>query len=553
MKSFLSSLKKDYLITISLILITILSVFLNIYKKDISPPGFNADEASFAYNAYSILKTGRDEYGTFMPLRLKSFGDYKMPLYSYLSVPFIALFGLNETGARALNTFLACLFPLAVFALSYELFKNKYIGILSSLFTSTALGLHILGRHAHESYLATLLIIISSLFFIRYLKTYSYTTLAYFLISLLLSLFAYQSSRIYAFAFFILLVIHIVVTKKGKIGILFLILTISLFSISDIIYTPTRVSNLLFFNSAGFQMKIKEIRESGGSSIIYNKATVGIRTVLNETLKYYSPQFLIINGDENTRFGYPEMSLISPLVYLFFFIGMYYIFKEKERWRYFLILFFITAPFSASLSWAGVSLSRSLFILVPLCIVSSYGVYFFLSGIPQLSLNRITLSKRKVMVISGILLISIEIFFLISSWTFYLFHYPTRSVTIRSWQTGYKQLAHYIKLNYSQYDTIYITKNYGMPYIFMLFYLQYPPDQYQKIAKLSIPDKYGFGYVEQYDKFVFSFPDIPKGNSMYVGFPGEDYSNRIEKYNTSQKKVIREGIDDIFWITDSRK
>jgi len=32
------------------------------------------DEASLGYNAYSILKTGRDEYGKFLPLIFKSFG-----------------------------------------------------------------------------------------------------------------------------------------------------------------------------------------------------------------------------------------------------------------------------------------------------------------------------------------------------------------------------------------------------------------------------------------------------------------------------------------------
>ena len=36
------------------------------------------DSAEIGYNALSILRTGRDEYGALMPLRLKSFGDYKI-------------------------------------------------------------------------------------------------------------------------------------------------------------------------------------------------------------------------------------------------------------------------------------------------------------------------------------------------------------------------------------------------------------------------------------------------------------------------------------------
>jgi len=82
-----------------LIFIGLISVFFTVFQKTPAPPCFYADEAAFSYNAYSILKTGKDEYGVTLPLRLKSFGDFKMPLYTYLSIPFTTLFGLNEFGA----------------------------------------------------------------------------------------------------------------------------------------------------------------------------------------------------------------------------------------------------------------------------------------------------------------------------------------------------------------------------------------------------------------------------------------------------------------------
>ena len=128
--------------------------YFQLFKGTPSPPCFNADEASFGYNAYSILKTGKDEYGTLLPLRLKSFGDYKLPLYTYLSVPFIAVFGLNEFGTRALNIFLSFLLPFAVYLLAVELFKSKRAGIIAAFLMSVSLGLHIVSRHAHEAYLA---------------------------------------------------------------------------------------------------------------------------------------------------------------------------------------------------------------------------------------------------------------------------------------------------------------------------------------------------------------------------------------------------------------
>ena len=64
------------------------------------PQGFTWDEAALGYNAYSIIKTGRDEFGKFLPLIFKSFGDYKPGVYVYTAVPTIAVFGLSEFATR---------------------------------------------------------------------------------------------------------------------------------------------------------------------------------------------------------------------------------------------------------------------------------------------------------------------------------------------------------------------------------------------------------------------------------------------------------------------
>jgi len=75
--------------------ILILAFLVRFVNLNSHPVGFNADEASFGYDAYSILKTCKDQWGNFLPLTLKSFGDYKAPIYSYLAVPFVAIFGLT--------------------------------------------------------------------------------------------------------------------------------------------------------------------------------------------------------------------------------------------------------------------------------------------------------------------------------------------------------------------------------------------------------------------------------------------------------------------------
>ncbi|KKR58602.1 MAG: hypothetical protein UT96_C0002G0005 [Candidatus Woesebacteria bacterium GW2011_GWC2_40_30] len=81
-------------------LIVALAFFLRIYKVTSIPPSLNWDEVSIGYNAYSILKTSKDEWGVKFPLNFKSYGEYKLPAQIYASIPGIAVFGLNEFGVR---------------------------------------------------------------------------------------------------------------------------------------------------------------------------------------------------------------------------------------------------------------------------------------------------------------------------------------------------------------------------------------------------------------------------------------------------------------------
>jgi len=191
----------------------------------------------------------------------------------------------------------------------------------------------------------------------------------------------------------------------------------------------------------------------------------------------------------------------------------------------------LTAPITACLSWAGVSVTRSIFIFIPILIISAYGMVNFFN--------------KKNLFLCFILSLCYFIL-LFYSWNFYLNHYPKRAVVLRSWQAGYKEMSNYIKANYSHYDKFYITKKNGQPYIFLLFYLQYPPEKYQQIASLSKPDEYGFGQVEGFDKFIFNLPNGKQSNnSVVIGFP-DDFSDIEKPY----LKEIKSGTETIFLIKE---
>jgi 4-amino-4-deoxy-L-arabinose transferase-like glycosyltransferase len=83
-----------------LVIVLLIAGILRLWNLGSTPPGLTPDEASLGYNAYSILKTGRDEFGTKLPIIFKSFGDFKPGLYIYLTIPSVAILGLNEFSTR---------------------------------------------------------------------------------------------------------------------------------------------------------------------------------------------------------------------------------------------------------------------------------------------------------------------------------------------------------------------------------------------------------------------------------------------------------------------
>ena len=86
------------------------------------PQGLHRDEAFLGYNAYSILKTGSDISGNFLPIHLESF--YFSPNgYSYFSIPFILIFGLNSFSIRLASFLFGSLTIPLIYFLSVKLFE----------------------------------------------------------------------------------------------------------------------------------------------------------------------------------------------------------------------------------------------------------------------------------------------------------------------------------------------------------------------------------------------------------------------------------------------
>jgi len=107
-------------------------LFLRFYKLG-SLLSLFGDEVDIGYQAYSLLKTGKDVIGHLLPIYLDTIIDTKTPLLAYFSTVPIFFLGLNEFSIRLIPAVCGSLSILLIFLISEELFENKMVSLFSAL------------------------------------------------------------------------------------------------------------------------------------------------------------------------------------------------------------------------------------------------------------------------------------------------------------------------------------------------------------------------------------------------------------------------------------
>src|SRR4030043_2293181 len=211
-------------------IIIILAFLLRIYKVTQIPPSLNWDEVSIGYNAYSILKTGRDEWGKFLPLHFKSYGEYKLPAQIYASIPAIAIFGLNDFGVRITPVIYGTLTVMFLYFLAKKLFKNRWIGLLSAFFLAISPWHIQLTRASFESSFSVFWVTLGAWLFVK-----GFTDKKYWLAStipFIISIYTYNAARVFTPLF--LLALFIIYRKDVLKNTRIFILSLAVFLLSMI-------------------------------------------------------------------------------------------------------------------------------------------------------------------------------------------------------------------------------------------------------------------------------------------------------------------------------
>ncbi len=126
------------------------------------PYGLHQDEINAGYEAWSLLNFGTDRWGNTWPVYFPSWGSGQNVLYSYLLIPFIAVFGPTDLAVRLLMVILGILVPVLIFFIAkywYNLNVALVAMFVSSIFPELIRG----SRWAVESNLVPFMIALSLL------------------------------------------------------------------------------------------------------------------------------------------------------------------------------------------------------------------------------------------------------------------------------------------------------------------------------------------------------------------------------------------------------
>jgi 4-amino-4-deoxy-L-arabinose transferase-like glycosyltransferase len=510
-------MKFKKLVIFLLFLVVILASVLRLVALDKYPAGFNGDEAAIGYNAYSLLQTGKDEYGNSWPLAFKSFGDYKPGGYFYIVLPFVATLGLNEWAVRLPSALLGIGTIVLIFFLGKAIFKSQMVGLLASLLLAISPWHIHFSRGGWETNAATFFITLGILLFIKGLEKQIW--IFWSLVSFLGSMYIYQSPRLVVPVLLLALffiyrdkIITQIKVKKIALSLLVLfILTTPLILQFTSGEGGARFSGLSIFSDLGPALRVNELRgeHDNPNSILakleHNKLTAYGISFLGHYLDHFKPDFLFINGDPLIRNKVPETGQFYLIEALFLIVGLAALARSKFPYTKLLIAWVLVAPLASSITYQTPHALRALNMVIPLTLIMAFGM------------SKI-FNVRGRWIITGLvfLFISFELVHYLES---YYVHSPKRYPL--AWEYGFSEMVQKLEGYESKYEKVVITDRYDQPYILVLFYKKYDPSKYQPQAHLSERDKFNFGTVRNFDKYEFRVINPQEvdqtKNTLYIG------------------------------------
>lgn len=505
-------------------LIILLAVVLRFYQLGSNPPSLDWDETAHGYNAYSILKTTKDEYGYKLPLYFRSFDDYKPPLYTYLVVPSVAAFGLNDFAVRFPSAVLGVLAVIFTYLMVFEIFKKKELALLAALFLAISPWHLQFSRVAFETNSATFWSVLGTWAFLKAINAKNLRISLWLSLAALAfgaNLFMYHNARVFIPMYSLVLIIlykeQIIKVKKHLIApiLIALIFVAALIPIVTSISGQLRYTGTTVFGDVSplykESQKILDDEKNNQlllGQILHNRRLVYVPIIAQNYISHLTPTFLFFTADMD-RHHAPMIGLLYLWDLPFILAGMYFLIKKFDiKPKVIVISWFLLAPVAASVTWGTPHALRSEIYLPTFQIFAAIGVY---------TLYAYAKKKKPFVIICSCALLINFLFYLHQ----YYVHMPIEFS--RAWIYGRKEAAKTTESVKGDFDTVIVSTKLEQPHEFWLYYLAYDPIKYQNEGGTV-----SGGFLEnrnKFDKYQFKPIEFNKqrqeSKTLFVGTPGE--------------------------------
>lgn len=483
-----------------LLAITALAFLLRIYHVDLP---VLSDEAEFGYSAYSVMKTGTNQYNQNNRLLFTVPGGDKYPaLYSYTTIPFIKLFGLNALSERMPSIIFGTASCVVLFFLVVQLFGSPQTGLVSALLMAINPWSLYYSRQGRFEMIGIFLTLLGTIAFLSSIRT---KKLSWGLLSALsfgLSLHANDASKIVTpllIGGLIVMFRKALQVQKKRYLLVGTVFAIFFFLLLQVIFADQQIKDFTkqpLYQPSIVVARVNEQRRLTHaplwiSRIYHNKLTILVDDYTTSLLKPFSLNWFFQTGagmmaESIGRFG---QYLLFELP--FFFIGIYLAFQKKIR-GFFLLYWILIATIPGAITSGEFYAYRSILLLPIPLIFSGLGIVWFWNHLPIWfkHIQHITTYVRIAFVIGCALYTSSFLFSL-------YYDYPVYASEYRSEQRIDALL--FARTVAHQYDTIFVSGRFEIAYAFINSIDPYlfqqaikTPTTFQDVPTLHI-GKYVFG------------------------------------------------------------
>lgn len=498
-----------------LYLILLLGAFLRLFMLADNPPSLNWDETSMGYTAYSLLETGRDEWGEKLPIFFRSYGEWKSAVYIYVLIPFVKLLGLNAWAVRLPSALAGVLSIYLTYLVTRKIFNEKG-ALWASLLLSISPWHIMLSRPAFEANFSLMLMLLGIYNLISYSEKKVTSQLIISSLAFGLAPHTYNSAKIIT----PFLVVWLIYKLKNKLSIkaiamyLFILAVFAIPIALNIVEgrAQHRYSQVGITTDQTLTSQFYEFRRTfpfgEANKFVFNKYTFFIVKFADNWLSYFSPNFLLTEGGDHNQHSIPYFGVLYIGEFILLLIGFTKLSRTKHSLRFLPAVIILLGFTPAATTRESHHVLRSILTLPGWQILAGYGA----SLLPAMN-NSLYKFVRYAIGLQATIFV-----FLYFAW------YP--KAFARDWQYGYKEAIEYAA-SQKNFDKVVMTKWYGEPQVFVAFYTKWDPAEYQKLTKdllrYETEDKLWVDQLEEYSVGKYSFkylewPESDKSTStLYIG------------------------------------